>query len=151
MIGAGNDKQYRLLAEKILLQPALADDPRFSSNGARVKNRAELIQIITNVLEQHNRDHWIKQFTGLGVPFGPINNIQETFEHPQAIARGAIIEIDHPRAGRLKLVAPAVTYDGKRMPVTRPPPYLSEHTSEVLSELEYTTEEIARLRQDKVI
>ena len=97
------------------MQPALADDPRFSSNGARVKNRAELIHIITNVLEQHNRDHWIKQFTGLGcvalfvrlihivtrseidsesVPFGPINNIQETFEHPQAIARGAIIEID---------------------------------------------------------
>ncbi|KIM88994.1 hypothetical protein PILCRDRAFT_61406 [Piloderma croceum F 1598] len=151
MIGAGNDKQFRLFAEKILLQPALADDPRFSSNGARVKNRAELIQIITNVLEQHNRDHWIKQFTGLGVPFGPINNIRETFEHPQAIARGAIIEIDHPRAGRLKLVAPAVTYDGKRMPVTRPPPYLSEHTSEVLSELGYTTEEIVRLRQDKVI
>jgi succinate--hydroxymethylglutarate CoA-transferase len=131
MIGAGNDKQFRLFSEKILQQPALADDPKFSSNGARVKNRAVLVQIITDVLEQYSRDHWIEQFTGLGVPFGPINNIQETFEHPQAIARGAIVEIDHPRAGKLKLVAPAVCYNGKRMPVTRPPPYLSEHTSEV--------------------
>jgi len=151
MIGAGNDKQFRLFSEKILQQPALADDPKFSSNGARVKNRAELVQIITDVLEQYSRDHWIEQFTGLGVPFGPINNIQETFEHPQAIARGAIVEIDHPRAGKLKLVAPAVCYNGKRMPVTRPPPYLSEHTSEVLAELGYTTKEIARLRQDDVI
>jgi len=112
MIGAGNDKQvtqwllslcseihsdsrqFRIFTEKILQQPALADDPKFSSNAARVKNRTELIQIIQNVLEQYSRDHWIVQFTGLGVPFGPINNIQETFEHPQAIARGAIVEVD---------------------------------------------------------
>lgn len=86
MIGAGNDKQvnlnllpppnlkhmiwslrqFRQLAEKILRQPALVDDPKFSSNGARVKNRTELVQIIANVLEQQNRNHWIDQFTGLG-------------------------------------------------------------------------------------
>jgi len=151
MIGAGNDKQFRLFAEKVLQQPDLADDPKFSSNGARVENRTELIQIITHVLEQQSKDYWIERFTGLGVPFGPINNIKETFEHPQAIARGVIVEVDHPRAGKLKLVGPAVTYNGKRMPVTRPPPYLSQHTSEVLAELGYTIEEIARLRQDKVI
>jgi len=151
MIGAGNDKQFRLFAEKILQQPALADDPKFSCNAARVRNRTELIQIITNVLEQHTKYHWIERFTGLGVPFGPINNIRETFEHPQAIAREAIVEINHPRAGKLKLVAPAVTYNGQRMAVTRPPPYLSQHTSEVLAELGYTTKEIARLHQEKVI
>jgi len=151
MIGAGNDKQFKSLAEKILQQPALATDPKFLSNGMRVKNRKELVQIITDVLEQHNRDYWIDKFTGLGVPFGPINNIAETFEHPQAVARGVIMEIDHPRAGKVKLVAPAVTYNGKKMPVTRPPPWLSEHTTEVLSELGYTVEEIVRLRRDKVI
>lgn len=58
--------QFKLLAEEILQEPALADDPKFSSNGARVKNRSELIQIITNVLERHSRDYWIEQFTGLG-------------------------------------------------------------------------------------
>lgn len=82
------------------------------------------------------------------VPFGPINNIEQTFAHPQAVARGITVEVEvrnppsyldkllivfiqHPRAGKIKLVAPAVTYNGKRMPVTRPPPYLSQHTSEV--------------------
>jgi len=151
MIGAGNDKQFKLLAEKILQQPALADDPRFSSNGMRVNNRKELVQIITDVFEQQTREYWIEKFTGLGIPFGPINNIAETFKHPQAVARGAVVEIDHPRAGKVKLVAPAVTYNGKKMPVTRPPPWLSEHTTEVMAELGYTVEEIECLRQDKVI
>jgi len=58
--------QFKSLTEKILQQPALATDPKFSSNGMRVKNRKELVQIITDVLEQHNRDYWIDQFTGLG-------------------------------------------------------------------------------------
>ena len=39
--------------------------------------------------------------------------------------------LQHPRAGKIKLVSPAVTYSGKRMPITRPPPYLSQHTTEV--------------------
>lgn len=58
--------QFKLLADRILQQPALSDDPKFSSNGARVENRAELIRIIEGILEQHSRDYWIEQFTGLG-------------------------------------------------------------------------------------
>ena len=83
------------------------------------------------------------------VPHGPINNIEQTFEHPQAVARGAVVEVDvrlfltniftwiahsilqHPRAGPIKMVAPAVSYNGKKMPVTRPPPWLGQHTDEV--------------------
>ena len=77
------------------------------------------------------------------------------------------IAAQHPRAGKIKLVAPAVTYNGKRMPVTRPPPYLSQHTSEVsadgvapsgsnsglqvLQELGYSIERIAELRSRSVI
>lgn len=83
MIGAGNNKQFNILAEKVLEMPALSADPKFATNNARVANRTELIQIITDVLTQHDRDYWLKRFTGLGVPFGPINNIKQTFEHPQ--------------------------------------------------------------------
>jgi succinate--hydroxymethylglutarate CoA-transferase len=84
---------------------------------------------------------------GASVPYGPINNIQQTFEHPQAIARGVVVEIEvrtpvyviipplsspqHPRAGKIKLVGPAVAYNGKKMAINRPPPWLSEHTDEV--------------------
>ncbi|CAE6471387.1 unnamed protein product [Rhizoctonia solani] len=152
MIGAGNDKQFALLADKVLGKPDLATDANFSSNGQRVKNRAELVQIITDTLMQENRDHWLQKFQGLGVPHGPINNIEQTFEHPQAKARGVTVEVEHPRAGKIKMVAPAVHYNGKRMPITRPPPYLSQHTYEVLSEdLGYSSERIAELRKEKII
>ena len=65
------------------------------------------------------------------VPFGPINNIAQTFDHPQVKARELVVEVEHPRAGKIKLVGPAVMYNGHRMPVERPPPYLSQHTEEV--------------------
>jgi succinate---hydroxymethylglutarate CoA-transferase len=83
MIGAGNNKQvctspipddfkltftkFNILAEKVLEQPTLATDPKFATNNARVANRTELIQIITDVLTQHDRDYWLKRFTGLGL------------------------------------------------------------------------------------
>ncbi|KAF8630970.1 hypothetical protein AX17_005326 [Amanita inopinata Kibby_2008] len=146
MIGAGNNKQFKILVEKVLDMPNLAADARFSSNEARVKNRAELVGIISDVLEEHDRNYWLDRFKGLGVPYGPINNIQQTFEHPQAVARQVTVEIEHARAGKIKMVAPAVTYNGQRMAVRLPPPWLSEHTEEVMGELGYTAKQIGELR-----
>ncbi|TFY75798.1 hypothetical protein EWM64_g8214 [Hericium alpestre] len=151
MIGAGNDRQFKLLATHILDHPELADDARFSTNAARVANREALLKIITDTLMQEERDHWLERLTGLGVPFGPINDIKQTFDHPQAKARGVVVEVEHPRAGKIKLVGPAVTYNGKKMPVRRAPPYLSQHTKEVLAELGYSPEEMKELRQQGVI
>ncbi|KAG6903271.1 hypothetical protein C0995_000166 [Termitomyces sp. Mi166 len=151
MIGAGNNKQFKLLAEKILDDPALATDPRFVTNEARVANRVELVKIISDALLKEEREHWIERFTGLGVPFGPINNIKETFDHPQAIARQVTVEVEHPRAGKIKLLAPAVSYNGKKMAVRMPPPWLSEHTTEVMKELGYSPEAINSLRERSII
>jgi succinate--hydroxymethylglutarate CoA-transferase len=101
MIGAGNNKQFAILCNKVLGMPTLPADPRFATNEARVTHRAELVRIIEGVLMQRDREHWLAQLTGLGcvlrplyiytaelnydyrVPFGPINNIQQTFAHPQ--------------------------------------------------------------------
>ncbi|KAL4259653.1 CoA-transferase III family protein [Pleurotus pulmonarius] len=151
MFGTGNERQFKTLATRILEQPALADDPRFSSNAARVANRTELIKIISDVLTTNTRDYWIEKFTGLGIPFGPINNVRQAFEHPQAKARHAAVEVDHPRAGKIKVVAPAVFYDGKKMPVRRPPPWLSQHTTEILEELGYSLKEIEELKEGQVV
>ncbi|KAF7365427.1 CAIB/BAIF family enzyme [Mycena venus] len=151
MIGAGNNKQFAILCDKVLGNPTLALDPRFLTNEARVTNRAELVRIIEDALMQQDREHWLARLTGLGVPFGPINNIQQTFAHPQAVARGVTVEVEHPRAGKIKLVAPAVSYNGEKMKVRRPPPWLSEHTNEVMEELGYSAERIAELRGKGVI
>lgn len=151
MIGAGNNKQFNILAEKVLSDPSLATNPKFATNDARVKNRTELVRIITGALMKHDRDHWLQRFKGLGIPFGPINDIEQTFQHPQAIARKVVVEVEHARAGKIKLVAPAVSYNGQKMKVRLPPPWLSEHTEEVMEELGYSSEQIADLRERAII
>ena len=151
MIGVGNERQFAIFTKEILAQPHLASDPRFSSNAARVANRTEMVKIIEDVLMEENREHWLGKLTGLGIPFGPINNIKQTFEHPQAVARGLVSEVEHPRAGKIKMVSPAVNYNGQRMPIRRPPPWLSQHTTEVLEELGYSADQIAVLRKRKII
>ncbi|KAF8330580.1 CAIB/BAIF family enzyme [Cantharellus anzutake] len=152
MIGAGNDRQFTKLAENVLNLHELTTDPRFASNSSRVAHREELVKIITDAFMKHNTDHWLRAFQGQGIPFGPINNISQTFSHPQAIARRVTVEVDHPRAGKLKLTAPPVSYNGKKMPVRTPPPYLSEHTEEVLTrDLGYSKERFNELRRLGVV
>jgi len=61
------------------------------------------------------------------------------------------VEVDHARVGKIKLVGPAVSYNGRKMEVRLAPPWLSEHTNEVMEELGYSTDEIATLRRREVI
>ncbi|KIK59379.1 hypothetical protein GYMLUDRAFT_85990 [Collybiopsis luxurians FD-317 M1] len=156
LIGAGNEGQFHTLCTMVLPLPSLPSDPRFSTNALRVQNRDELINILETELRKQTKAYWLRKFkeatkAGKGVPHGPINTIKETFEHEQAVARNIAVEVDHPRAGPIKLVAPAVTYNGKKMPVRRHPPWLGEHSDEVLVELGYSTSEVEELRAKGVI
>lgn len=66
MIGAGNDRQFERLAKNVLRMPELLDDTRFGSNEQRVKNREELVSIISNALMREDREYWLKAFEGQG-------------------------------------------------------------------------------------
>ena len=61
-----NSSQFKRFADKILGQPELANDTRFSTNGARVTNRELLVKIITDKLMQKSQSHWLRLFDGLG-------------------------------------------------------------------------------------
>jgi succinate--hydroxymethylglutarate CoA-transferase len=115
MLSAGNDRQFGILCgEEVLNKPEWITDERFATNGKRVSNRELMITSINEVLAQRTTQEWVDRLTGKGLPFAPINNIAQTFAHPQAKARGVVEEVEHPRAGKIKLAAAAVTYDGNK-------------------------------------
>ncbi|KAJ1937233.1 hypothetical protein EC988_007952, partial [Linderina pennispora] len=112
-IGAGNDKQFASLA-RVLGCPSLATDPRYSTNAERVRNRAELISLINNILSSKTTAQVLQMLEGSGMPYAPVNDLKQTFEHPQLVARNTVREVEHPFAGTIKLVGPAVSYSGSR-------------------------------------
>ena len=91
---------------------------------------------------------WVELLEAAGVPNGPINDIAQVFAEPQVVARGVRIEVDHPVAGRLPMVASPMRFSGTPLEHKTPPPLLGQHTEEILSGLlGKDPAEIARLRE----
>ena len=151
MIGAGNDGQFKILCSVLQLNE-LPESPDFKTNKDRVRNRKKLIAILTERLQTKDNAYWLSQLEGRGIPFAPINNIAQTFEHPQVIARDMIQEIEHPKAGKIKLTGPAVKYSETKPSIRIPPPLLGQHTEEVLRDvLGYDDERIRDLKDKHAV
>jgi crotonobetainyl-CoA:carnitine CoA-transferase CaiB-like acyl-CoA transferase len=134
MIGAANDKLFRGLAAA-LGQQHWADDPRFATNAARVAHRAELIPLIEAKIRNEGVDTWVRALSGAGVAVAPVNRIDQVFADEHVKAAGMVTSIDHPTAGALDVVAPAIQFSATPASVRVPPPELGEHTEAVLREL----------------
>ncbi|KAF9294678.1 hypothetical protein BGZ88_003537 [Linnemannia elongata] len=146
MIGAGNDGQFRTLC-KVLQLDSLSDNPLYKTNRDRVQNRDELIRILTNRLQTEKNTFWLKALEGKGVPFAPIHNIGQTFSHPQVLARGMVHEVEHVKAGKIKLIGMPVKYSDTKPTIRAAPPLLGEHTEQVLSSvLGYEDDKIRDLK-----
>ncbi len=151
IIACGNDNLYRKLCEAAGCME-LAYDPRFASNGKRVENRAELTRLLGEIFRKRTKKEWVELLDAAGVPNGPINDIAQVFAEPQVQARGVKIELDHPVAGPLPMVASPMRFSGTPLEFKTPPPLLGEHTDEVLQNLlAKSPAEIARLRADGTI
>jgi len=95
---------------------------------------------------------WITAFEAAAVPCGPVNRIDQVFADPQVIARGLKVEMPHPTAGTVALVANPVRLSASPVQYQRPPPLLGQHTEEVLQQwLGLDNQEIDGLRERKVV
>jgi formyl-CoA transferase len=149
-IGVGNDAQFRRFCD-VIGRPELADDPRFRTNSDRVINRDVLIPILEEIFKSRTTDEWIEALTAAELPCGPINTLDRVFRHPQVLHRRMVEEIDHPTAGRIKLVGIPYKFSATPLAIRRHPPTLGEHTEEVLRELGYSEAEVAALRAEGAI
>jgi crotonobetainyl-CoA:carnitine CoA-transferase CaiB-like acyl-CoA transferase len=151
IVACGNDNLFRRFCEAAG-KPALANDPRFATNGKRVENRVEMTKVIQEFFSLKTTAEWLPLLEAAGVPNGPINDIAQVFEEPQVKARGVKIELEHATAGKIPLVASPMRFSGTPLEYKAAPPVLGQHTEEVLTQLLHLKpEEIARLKQEGVV
>ena len=133
MLAVGNDGQFQRLCE-IIGEPALASDPRYASNAARVSHRDELIAHLSGMLQTRPVADWLGLLEAHGVPCAPVNRIDQVFADPQVQARGMRIELPHALGADVPLVANPLRFSATPVQYTRAPPLLGADTRALLCE-----------------
>ena len=149
-IAGANERLWRRLAEALELG-WMAQDPRFATNLERVKNRAELERLVGEAIARWDREPLLKHLDAAGAPAAPVNTVDQVLNDAQTATRSVIRRMAHPRLGEIPVVGMPVAFSGMDPAVRRHAPARGEHTDEVLAEYGYASDEIARLRDAKVV
>ena len=145
-LAVGSEKLWKVFCP-VIGCPELAEDPRYRSNADRARNRDSLIATLQDVFLTRTYEEWEPLLLASGIPVGAINDIAQVVAHPQVSARQALVEMNHPRAGKVRMVGAPVRLSETPGAVRTPAPTLGEHTDEVLRQLlGLRAEEIADLR-----
>jgi len=148
IVAAGNNGQFTHFVTAGG-EAHLADNPLYSENPMRVKHREQLVPLLEEMTRKKTKAEWIALLEKANVPCGPINNFQEVFENEQVKARDIQINVPHPTAGKMKLVASPMRLSKTPVEVRMAPPTLGQHTDEILRErLGLSAQDILVLRKN---
>jgi crotonobetainyl-CoA:carnitine CoA-transferase CaiB-like acyl-CoA transferase len=151
ILAIGNDGQFARFCA-IAGRPEWATDERFASNPARVAHRSVLSPLLRQTTVMRTTAEWIAALEAAAVPCGPINRVDQVFADPQVQARGLRVELPHPTAGTVPLVANPIRLSASPVTYRSAPPLLGQHTDAVLADwLALDAAAIAALRQQQII
>jgi glutaryl-CoA transferase len=136
IIACGNDNQFAKLCT-VLDEAKLAEEPAYRTNADRLNNRGELIARLLLLTKRFAAADLLAKLEAVGVPAGPINNLEQVFADPQVVHRGMRIAPPSGAAkdGSVPGVRTPIMHDGKPAAAERPAPRLGEHTAEILREI----------------
>ncbi len=146
ILAVGNDAQFARFCA-VAGCDELALDPRFARNADRVRHRATLVPLLAAALKRRPRREWLAALEAAKVPCGPINDLADVFADPQVRAREMTVEVAHPLAGAIRLVASPLKLSATPVRYDRAPPLLGADTEAVLAEFGLDPAAIAALRQ----
>ncbi|WP_297911340.1 CaiB/BaiF CoA-transferase family protein [Thiomonas sp.] len=149
MLGLQNEREWASFCDKVLLQPGLASDPRFSGNALRAASREELRQIIVEAFRDLTAPQVVERLQQAQIANARVNTMQEVWAHPQLRARGRWREVESPVGALPALLPPGSWDDGD--PRMDPVPALGEHTDAILGELGLDSAAIGALRAANAI
>lgn len=151
VLAVGNDRQFAKFCD-IAGCPHLAGDERFATNANRVRNREILVPMLDELLLGRTTADWVAPLEAAGVPAGPINDIAQTFEHPQVRHRKMRVDLPHPQAGTVPSVANPIKFSATPIAYASAPPLLGQHTQDILSTLAgLPAAEIAALKDKGIV
>jgi crotonobetainyl-CoA:carnitine CoA-transferase CaiB-like acyl-CoA transferase len=146
VVAVVNERHWQLFCEALELGEAVASNPRYGSNVARVEHRDELERLLAPRFRTRTTAEWIERFDRHRIPAGRVLDYADVFCDPQLLARHMLLELEHPTAGTVRLQGSPFAIDGRTQAEPSAPPLLGQHTDDVLEELGCPAEEIAALR-----
>ena len=149
MLGLQNEREWALFCEKVLLDPSLATDERFSANFKRSENREALRQIIVDGFAALSVEEVVERLENAQIANARVNDMQGVWDHPQLKARDRWREVDSPSGKLPSLLPPG--HNTAFTPRMDGVPGLGQHTGGILSELGFSAQEQARLAAAGVV
>ena len=151
VLAVGNDKQWEIFCKSIN-KPEWIDDEKYSTNALRVNNRKQLIDQLSKLFATQNAEYWLEVFDKVGLPSGPINELDKVFENEQIKSREMQIELPHSIDNKVTLLNSPIKIPTSPTKTHKAPPTLGEHTEEILKEkIGLDQDTVARLRDEGIL
>ncbi len=148
-VSAHTDRTWRGLTAAVG-RPDWLDDPRFTTAALREVNKPARLELTQQALLEDTTDNWMQRLPAHDVPCAPVLTRGQMFNHPQVAANGAVIETDHPQAGRLRQARSPAQFSTTPVDPPRPGRLLGADTAQVLGELGYSPEQVQSMIQDGI-
>ncbi len=151
ILAIGNDKQFEKFCQAAQC-PELANNAMFKSNQKRVENRCKLIPILALILAKQSTDYWVTTLEAIAVPCGPVNNLEQVFNHPQIQYRKMVKRLPDKDGTLINTVASPINLSDTPLQYKHAAPNIGEHSQQILKQfLTYDDEKIMALLNSAIV